>query len=185
MDGVRSLQRISQTTYQRVRHAEVLALRTLVLAAQGDMDKALDGLRQALVVAERAGLVRVFVDLGPPMAAQLYRLAMDGTASAYAQQLLVAFPRLSRPTPLAEDKAAEMIEPLTDREWEVLALMGRRLSNKEIAQDLFISPHTVKKHASNVYQKLGVNSRRQAISRAQQLGLLQFLADGGPYPAFT
>jgi LuxR family maltose regulon positive regulatory protein len=185
LDALRALQRVSQSTHNKVRRAEILALRALVLEAQGETQTALEILRQALAVAEQTGQVRVFVDLGPSMAAQLYRLVMNGYDSGYARHLLAAFPRLSQPVLPVEEEATETMEPLTDREWEVLTLMGRRLSNKEIAQDLIISPHTVKKHASNIYQKLGVNSRRQAISRAHQLGLLPALVDGGPFPAFT
>lgn len=65
-----------------------------------------------------------------------------------------------------------MIEPLTDREQEILQLQARRLTSKEIAQELFISPHTVNKHASNLYGKLQVAGRRQAVAKARMLGIL-------------
>ena len=67
---------------------------------------------------------------------------------------------------------AELIEPLTERELEVLALLAQRLSHKEIAQALFISPQTVKRHTNNIYQKLQVQRRREAVAKATRLGLL-------------
>ena len=65
-----------------------------------------------------------------------------------------------------------LIEPLTDRELEVLILLGQRMSNKEIAQTLYISHLTVKRHTSNIYQKLAVTNRREAIIKAAQLGIV-------------
>jgi RNA polymerase sigma factor (sigma-70 family) len=67
---------------------------------------------------------------------------------------------------------SEPIEPLTEREREVLALLAQRLSNKEIAQALVISPQTVKRHATNLYQKLQAGGRREAVAKATRLGLL-------------
>jgi LuxR family maltose regulon positive regulatory protein len=131
-------------------------------------------------------MVRIFIDLGPPMAALLYRLTNSDAASPYARHLLAAFPRLRQPVMLEHDaEVNDLLQPLTDREWEVLSLMGHRLSNKEIAQNLIISPNTVKKHASNIYQKLDVNSRRQAIARAHQLGLLSVTNEVARFFAFT
>jgi LuxR family maltose regulon positive regulatory protein len=177
MNILRTLQRTAAMGYNRLRSVEVLALRALTLEALGETETALDTLQQALVVGERGGMVRIFADLGPPMAALLYKLAGSELTGAYVGQLLAAFPRSPHP---AIVPAVEEVDALTDREWEVLALMGQRLSNKEIALHLTISPHTVKKHASNIYQKLDVSSRRQAIARAAQLGLLS--PDGGSPP---
>ncbi|MGD8804628.1 MAG: LuxR C-terminal-related transcriptional regulator [Chloroflexota bacterium] len=186
MSALHVLQRVTQNTYNRLRQVEVLTLRALVLEALGETETALDILQQAVVVAGRGGMVRVFVDLGPPMAALLYRLTNSDAASPYARHLLAAFPRLRQPVMLEHDaEVNDLLQPLTDREWEVLSLMGHRLSNKEIAQNLIISPNTVKKHASNIYQKLDVNSRRQAIARAHQLGLLSVTNEVARFFAFT
>jgi LuxR family maltose regulon positive regulatory protein len=179
---LRTMQRTASMGYNRLRAVEVLALRALALEALGETETARDALQQALIAGERGGMVRVFTDLGPPMAALLYRLAGSDRARSYVGQLLASFPRAPH-TVIVPDE--EEVDALTDREWEVLALMGRRLSNKEIAQQLTISPHTVKKHASNIYQKLDVSSRRQAIARATQLGLLPPPSSGGPILAFA
>jgi LuxR family maltose regulon positive regulatory protein len=120
--------------------------------------------------------VRTFVDLGPPMANLLYSLARKGTAGEQIGRLLTAFPLDSRnavAAAAAEKQDDEIIEPLSERELEVLGLLAERLSDKEIAAQLRISPLTVRRHSVNLYQKLHVNSRRQAVNRAQVLGLLQ------------
>jgi LuxR family maltose regulon positive regulatory protein len=186
MEALRVVQRVTLNTYNRLRHVEVLALRALILDARDEMETALDVIQQAVHIAERGGMVRTFVDLGQPMPALLYRLASSSPTSAYARQLLGSFPRSRKPAIRPETGGEDrVLQPLTEREWEVLTLMGRRLSNKEIAQDLIISPYTVKKHASNIYQKLAVNSRQQAVARAYQLGLLSTTDEGPPFLAFT
>jgi len=72
----------------------------------------------------------------------------------------------------ANSDAQPLLEPLTDRELDILPLLCQRLTNKEIAQDLQISPHTVHSHIKNIYTKLNVNNRRQAANRAHELGLV-------------
>jgi LuxR family maltose regulon positive regulatory protein len=84
----------------------------------------------------------------------------------YVGRILAAFPETT------QDVQAEMVEPLTARELEVLGLLGRYLTYNEIADTLVISPRTAKKHVSNIYQKLGVNKRKQALDKSKELGLL-------------
>jgi LuxR family maltose regulon positive regulatory protein len=130
-------------------------------------------------LAEPYGFVRTFVDLGPEMREALRDLATRDRSPLYVERLLGAFPipagggsgAAGVPAPLQPALRA-LPEPLTERELEVLDGLGRRLSNKEIAEELAISPLTVKRHASNIYGKLGVASRRQAIRRADEAGLL-------------
>ncbi len=156
---------------------EVLALQALLHDAQRDERAALALLQLAVSLAEPGGFIRLFVDLGPRLASLLARLRPTGVAPAYMGQILQAF---GQPTPVApRPKAAvspmnrsELIEPLTDRELEVLALLAQRLSNKEIARALVISPLTVKRHATTIYSKLQVNGRREAVAKAIRLGLL-------------
>jgi LuxR family maltose regulon positive regulatory protein len=138
----------------------------------------LNALEQAVTLAQPGGFVRVFVDLGPALIELLERLARRGCATAYIEQLLAAFaaepaandrphPRSDRPAP-----AVAMVEPLTDRELAVLALLAQRLSAKEIAQHLTITEKTASSHTAHIFQKLAVNNRRAAVAAARALGLL-------------
>jgi LuxR family maltose regulon positive regulatory protein len=161
---------------------EVLALEAVLFHAQGNAQSALAALEQAVTLAQPGGFVRVFVDLGSNMAALFRRLAakgavgVAGAARDYVEQILRAFaaehaspqPRLVKP-PSAQ---AEMIEPLTPREQEVLELLAQRMTAKEIAQKLVVSDQTVKRHRVNIYQKLGVHTRQDAIAAAVALGVL-------------
>ena len=165
------------TTHNTRFTIEVLALQALLQDAQGDERAALALLGQAVSLAEPGGFIRLFVDLGLRMAGLLARLRQTGVALGYTGQILQAF---GESTSAAPNRGAaktamertELIEPLTDREHEVLALLAQRLSNKEIAQALVISPQTVKRHATNLYQKLQVGGRREAVAKATRLGLL-------------
>ena len=150
---------------------DVLALQALLHDAQGDEQAALQTLEKALALAEPGYLVRVFVDMGPKMSSLLKRLARRGIATDFIAQVLASFdpePSLRR-QPLFQPG---LVESLTYREFEILNLLGDRLSDKEIAQQLTISPATVKRHNANIYGKLGVSNRRQAVDAAIALGLL-------------
>jgi LuxR family maltose regulon positive regulatory protein len=111
------------------------------------------------------------------MARLFERLAKRGVAEAHVEHVLEAFgsdpsPPLAYPGGPARPSQAHLIEPLTDRELRVLELLARRYSNKEIAGRLVLSPATVKRHTANIYQKLGVHSRRAAVDKATALGIL-------------
>jgi LuxR family maltose regulon positive regulatory protein len=153
---------------------DILILKTMALQAQGDIAQALSILQQALTLAEPEGLVLVFVDEGTPMA-QLLRLAADhGIATDYVDRLLAAFSDLRPASSAPPSKGeAKLIEPLTQRELQVLQLIADGLSNREIADKLVISLGTVKVHARNIYGKLQVSRRTEAVARARHLGLLQ------------
>ncbi|MCU0510405.1 MAG: LuxR C-terminal-related transcriptional regulator, partial [Anaerolineae bacterium] len=150
---------------------EVLALDALVLDARGSQAAALTALSAALELAEPSRFIRIFVDLGRRMASLLSQYPAGSPQAGYIQEILAAF--VHEPQPRVGPVSEELIEPLSERELEVLALMGDRLSNKEIAAALTISPMTVKRHAVNIYQKLAVESRREAVSKAAKLGLLR------------
>jgi LuxR family maltose regulon positive regulatory protein len=145
---------------------EVRALQAL---AAPTVDEALTLLSEALVLAEPEGYVRTFVDKGEPMADLLCQAAARGTAPAYAQRLLDAFSRAPAPPRPAMQP---LIEPLSDREIEVLHLLAQHRTNQEIAQALVISVNTVKTHLKNIYGKLGVHDRREAVAKARELELL-------------
>ncbi len=160
----------------RVGHEiETRALRALCRLALDDLDHALASIKRALDLAEPEGYVRTFVDTGDPMALLLQETAHEG--HPYALHLLSsAFVHLEdgQAAGAAQRTAAAspLPEPLTDREREVLLVLAEGLSNAEIARRLVISLPTVKSHTRNIYGKLGVHSRRDAVTRARQLGIL-------------
>lgn len=157
-----------------LRVAEICALKALAWQALGDEPAALSSLARALHLAEPEGRIRLFLDEGPPMARLLYQAAEAGILPAYAGKLLAMFAgEGATPAPHRDSPSQPaMVEPLTAREREVLQLISQGLSNKEIARLLVVSVGTVKSHAHNVYGKLGVSGRTQALARARELGLL-------------
>jgi LuxR family maltose regulon positive regulatory protein len=148
---------------------EALALLALTQNKKKEPDRALHALERALSLAEPEGYVRIFVDEGAPMAGLLRQAAERGIAPRYVHELLTAF---GAPESAEPRHAQPLIEPLSDREVEVLHLAAVGLSNREIAEQLYISINTVKAHTKSVYRKLDAHNRTQAINRAQELGLL-------------
>jgi LuxR family maltose regulon positive regulatory protein len=162
---------------------EILAIQALVHQAQNDDVAALAALERALILAEPEGYIRIFVDEGEPMAILLQQAAAHGLASTYVSKLLTAFNdlrltiddlRLSEQpqTENSKSKIQNLVEPLSQRELELLRLVADGQSNQEIAQELFVAIGTVKKHLNNIFSKLDVSSRTQAIARARELDLL-------------
>jgi LuxR family maltose regulon positive regulatory protein len=160
-----------------------LILLALVWQQEGDLPRAVETLELALALAAPEGFVRMFVDEGEPMAALLRHAAARGIATSYAYQLLAAFPEQAGKSPPPVDERPEsprpgpwrsvsLIEPLTDRELEVLRLVEAGASNARIAKQLVIAPGTVKRHLNNIYAKLDVGSRTHAVARARELGVL-------------
>jgi LuxR family maltose regulon positive regulatory protein len=150
---------------------EILALQALALKEQGDIAGALASLERALTLAEPENYVRVFADEGEAMRALLRHAAAKGIASSYTQRLLSAFDKAPGPTS-ASAHSDGLAEPLTAREIEVLRLVAAGMRNQEIADHLFISLSTVKRHIANAYGKLGAGHRTEAIVRANELDLL-------------
>jgi LuxR family maltose regulon positive regulatory protein len=168
-----------------------IALQTLLLRAQlhtaCEQDQAaMADVSQALELAAPEGFISVFVEEGQPVAEilkNLLRHNLLGTINPkYVQDILAAFPKaqheqsasLKHPVrqSVAVDEFLIPIEPLTARELEVLRLIAEGASNQEIADQLVITLSAVKKHTGNIFKKLSVNSRTQAVARARQLGLL-------------
>jgi LuxR family maltose regulon positive regulatory protein len=154
---------------------KTMILQTLAFHAAGEKDKAVEVLDEALALAEPGGFIRIFVDEGAPMARLLYRALSRGTRPEYLRHVLAAFP-VDGPgagaSPMAPGRGAPMAEPLSRRELEVLPLIAEGLTNQEIAARLYLSLHTVKAHARNIYAKLGVSSRTLAVARGRALGIL-------------
>jgi LuxR family maltose regulon positive regulatory protein len=154
---------------------EILVLQALAHEAQGDSPTALVPLERALTLAEPEGYVRVFVDEGVPMARLLYEALSHGIEREYTPRLLAAFPVAeSEQTTSSQLRGpdSELVEPLSSRELEVLQLIAEGLTNQDVATRLYLSPHTVKVHARNIFTKLAVKNRAQAVARGRALGIL-------------
>lgn len=169
------------------RLIEVGALQALVLSAQGQEAAALAALQEAVERTAPGGALRLLADSGPGLIPLLRTLQAAGVAPRYVQKVLAA---IGEPAALGEPAAAPtttVAQPgaavpaagqevtadmLTNREIDVLILLAERLSDKEIAERLVLSPMTVKKHTQRIYGKLGVHSRRAAVVRARRLGLI-------------
>ena len=183
---------LAETGGRTGRLIEILGLQALVLDAQGSSDEAEAALSQAISLARPERYLRVFLDLGWPLCELLERSAArdtaprtDGAAIApvpgdYVRELLDAFrqerearrSRVAEAASLSPPLAETLIDPLTARELEVLQLLAEGLSNKDIAGRLVVAPSTVKQHLRNIYGKLDVHSRTQAVARGRELDLL-------------
>jgi LuxR family maltose regulon positive regulatory protein len=177
-ETARLLQRLLEATEtggRTSRAIEILMLQALAFQAKGDTDQAMAALERALTLAEPGGFIRIFVDEGPPMACLLYKAVTRGSAPDYARRLLATFP-VAEPEQTAPSKTrapkSQLVEPLSERELEVLQLIAEGLTNPEIASRLFLALNTVKAHTRNIYGKLGVHNRTQAVVRARALGVL-------------
>ena len=170
---------------------EIAVLKAVVLEKQGCNEQAWVQLENALSLARPGGCVRPFVEAGPVMAEMLDGLDWKEEDEAFVRRVLaamapgsVAAPTQTSSGPPGEPAAAQRAETsissglstldaLTDRELDILELLHQRLYNKEIAAKLCISTHTVNYHLKNIYSKLDVNNRRQAVNRALEKGILK------------
>jgi LuxR family transcriptional regulator, maltose regulon positive regulatory protein len=148
---------------------KLMVFQALVYHVNDDAEKALHLLEQALTLAEPGGFVRLFLDEGAPMAQLIALLAEDGILPGYTSKLLAAFNAEKRPD---FSCVCPPIEPLSQRELEVLRLIAQGLSNREISERLFLALDTVKGHNRRLFDKLQVQRRTEAIARARELKLL-------------
>lgn len=153
---------------------DVLALKALVFRSMGEEDDALAALAEALQVSEPGGFVRNFVDLGAPMLELLDRLQRRrGDRRVVPPHLVRVLAAFSQAKPSRPASAvASLIEPLTEREQQLLRLLASDLSPDEMARQLALSPATVRTHIRNIYDKLDVHSRYEAVTRARAIDLL-------------
>ena len=155
-----------------------IEIRGLQALAAPDPNQALEFLVEALSLAEPEGFVRVFLDQGPRLAqllAQIAKLQVESRIKSYAQRLLAQMTPGQAPTEDVQPGTRTLqplIEPLSERELRVLQLVASGMSNRETAQELYVTVGTIKKHLNNIFGKLGVNSRTQAVARARELNLL-------------
>ena len=192
---LRECAELNEAHHNTCQLIRVLSLQAMALEKQHKRDEACAALERALTLAHPGGFILPFVELGPPMAELLKRLIKKNVAVEYIDRILAAFrddkqvavPEASdaqeAPTPSLEPPSPRppvspspphlsSDETLTNRELQILELLAQRLQNKEIAEKLFVSVETVKAHLKNIYLKLDVSTRRQAITRAKALGIL-------------
>src|SRR5690349_20134456 len=146
---------------------EILVLQSLTHQARDDIPAALTSLRRALTLAEPESYDRIIADEGQPMTSLLRAAAKLRLAPSYVRRLLAAVNKTGDGTPASQG----LIEPLSERELDVLRLLGTDLGGPEIARELIVSLNTVRTHTKNIYAKLGVNNRRAAVRRARELDL--------------
>jgi len=174
-EAMRLLSRLQSAAESTGRHGsliQVLVLRAVAFDMQGDLQSALVVLQRALTLGQPEGYMRVFLDEGKPMEALLRTATTrwrDRDLLAYARKLLAAFGGESVPP-----AAGEAPQPgiLSERELEVLHLMAAGCSNREIANELVMAIGTAKRHCANIFDKLDVRNRTEAVTKARQLGLL-------------
>lgn len=153
---------------------KIMVLQAVALHAFGEKDQAVQLLGDALALAEPDGFIRIFVDEGVPMARLLSETAAHGIKPEYISKLLAVFEAEKQKS---EHKAylspvQPLVEPLSQRELEVLQLIAQGLSNHEISERLFLALDTVKGHNRRIFDKLQVQRRTGAVARARELGLL-------------
>jgi LuxR family maltose regulon positive regulatory protein len=145
---------------------DVLALRAMFHDQKGEESAALLALGRAVYLAQPGGFIRLFIDLGPRLVGLLNRLDLDADGLGYVQRIINAYQGD------VKTEAGEALEhPLSKRELEILGLLSKQLTNKQIADQLFIAPATVKRHTENIYQKLDMPGRHQAVARAKELAI--------------
>jgi len=178
-DAVNLVERLierAQAGGRVTRQIEMHLVQALAAEELGDTDKAMTTLSMGLSLAELGGHIRLFVNEGPPMARLLYEALSRDIFPDYVRRLLAAFPDAEpeqlEPTKPQEAFEADLLEPLREREREALALIAPGLTNREIASRLILSLNTVKAHTRNIYGKLAVHNRTQAVTTARALGIL-------------
>jgi len=179
--SLKNLEQFFRGAHDRRHLIDLSILKGNMNATMGQDDEALAALGEAVEIALPNRIVRPFMDAGAGIAPWLNRLKLGDEGLKFAGQILA---EIGADTSSRKRKAVNgdedthsvetggLVEALTDREGQILVLISDRLSNREIGERLFISPSTVKRHTINIYEKLGVHGRRDAVSKAKGLGIL-------------
>ncbi len=191
---LKSIRTVSESCRFTCQTIEAAVLQSVALDRQGSTDDAFNSLDEALALAESGGWVRPFLELGQPMASLLQRAPLENVSIDFVDRLLETFAEIpsakehessgqtKTSVPVAESGPSDAdgtsrtepyVEPLTNRELETLQLLAERLYDKEIAKALSISVWTVRTHVKHIFEKLHVTGRRQAVLKAEELGLLK------------
>jgi len=163
-----SLLRAAETGRRDGSRLEILVVLALAHHAAGNPTAAFNALDDALAIAQPEGYVRVFLDEGAPMVRLLKAAARRSGAPAYLESLV----RSASLAPELAPARQSLVEPLSEREMDVLRLLRSDLDGPDIANELVVSLNTVRTHTKNIYAKLGVTSRRAAVRRAEELRLI-------------
>ena len=171
------LEEIARSAKRMGRVLEILLLKTLSLQQQGECEHAILMLTECLGLAEREGYVRLFLDEGQPMQSLLAQWLVhcgDNSVRAYANNLLSQFDAELHTSAVQkqDSRMGDLVEPLSQRELEVLHFIALGKTNQQVADELIVSPGTVKAHTASIYRKLDVANRTEAVARARQLGIL-------------
>ncbi|NOY00733.1 MAG: winged helix-turn-helix transcriptional regulator [Verrucomicrobia bacterium] len=178
------LEKIYTDTHNQRILIYVLVIKALLLQKLEKEKDSLTALHQAISISQPGGFIQLFVDAGPELIPLLNRLELTPEGIEYVGRILAGYKSARKRTSSETTDSARtnnaniatddpLIDPLTERELEVLNLLAQRLSNKEIAERLFIAPGTVKRHTNTLYRKLNVHGRRNAVAKAQGLGFLK------------
>jgi len=152
---------------------KILALESVAEWMTGNSEQALHLLQRSITFAEPEGYLRPFIDLGPVMVEVLKHSIEQGVSVSFSSRLLDAMANetWAGETPIIT-KPVTLREPISERELQVLRLLHTDLSTPEIAQELIVAVSTVRSHIKNIYRKLNVHSRMEAVDRAKELNLL-------------
>jgi LuxR family maltose regulon positive regulatory protein len=168
------LRQSAESNHNTWRLMELKAMQAILLDIEGDNQSALVLLEEVLTWTEPRGYIRLLMDLGPRMAVLLGQLMEQGVTPGYIKKILNSFPdeKISIQTPVYQRPLWTMIKPLTNRELEVIELLAKNMSNKEIGDELVLSQGSVKQYTHRIYRKLNVKNRHQAVEIAFELGIL-------------
>jgi LuxR family transcriptional regulator, maltose regulon positive regulatory protein len=173
---VKHLLALAEKSHRFTSVLEVLLIQSQAYEAIGQREQALVGLQQAILRAEPEGYIRLFLDEGKPIIKLLIDLRESSPQQAYIQLLLTALPDYETAQTVSKEehlrRPQPLVDPLSERELEVLQLIATGASNEEIAEQLVIAIGTVKRHVSNILGKLAVSNRTQAVAYAKAIGLL-------------